>query len=330
MRLQPRVPGQAVAWLVMAIAVPCVFAGEVRAVVPGDSFEDPFPVNALPFLSSGSTCGFGDDNLIVCSNYPSGASDVVYRYDPDHDMTVTISTCGSSFDGTFMVYDGARTIVACAPNYCHHGGYLSQLHLIGGLTYYVVIDKEGPALDCGAYILSIDECTEACQPVYLRCPAGAIQEGENSCAPGYVDDFNGGCIGVPCHATHVPCTGADVTVCGTMGNWPTYDVDTYEFELSAASRVTITVSGGRATLLYELFRLVNGALPGELVDSQRIYHGIAFDNMLGAGRYWVRLRTDERSRIPCDNQYMIQLSGLGCAPTPAQPSSWGGLKSMYR
>lgn len=331
MKLQMRVPGQAVAWLVMAIAVACMSAGQVRAGVPGDSFEDSLPVNALPFLTSGSTCGFGDDNSIVCSNYPSGSPDVFYRYIPDHDMTVTISTCGSSFEGSFQVYDGARRIVVCSPEYCLYGGYVPQLHLIGGQSYYVVIDKEGPSVGCGGYILSIDECTGDCQPVYVRCPATAIQENENSCVPGYVDDFNGGCVGGTCHATRIPCIGADVTVCGTMGNFSAGDVDTYEFELSAESQVTITVSGGRATVMCELSRLVNGALPGETIALRWIRSGIAFDKMLlGAGRYWLRVVTDDHGQIACDNQYTVQFSGLSCAPTPAQQTSWGSLKSRYR
>jgi hypothetical protein len=244
-------------------------------------------------------------------------------------MTVTISTCGSSFWGSFMLFDGTRTILVCAPRPCLYGGFESDLHLVGGSTYYVAIDGEA---GCGEYILSIDECADACRPVYVRCPAGAVQEGEDSCAPGYFDDFNGGCgAGTPCHATRVPCIGADVTVCGTMGNIPAIDFDTYEFELSAESNMTITVSGGGATMWCDLFRLVNSALPGEPVASWRIDHGIAFDNiLLGAGRYWLRLVTDEHRHFPCDNQYLVQFSGLSCAPTPAQQSSWGGLKSMYR
>jgi hypothetical protein len=116
-----------------------------------------------------------------------------------------------------------------------------------------------------------------------------------------------------------------------MGNFPNGDVDTYEFELSAESQVTFTVSGGRASLLCELFRLVNGSSPGELVDVQRVQYGIAFDHVsLDAGRYWLRLRVDEHTRIPCDNQYFAEFSGLGCAPTPAQQSSWGRVKSRYR
>jgi hypothetical protein len=171
-----RARDRAAAWLVLSVAAAGLSPGDVRAV-PGDSFEDPFLVGALPFLATGTTCGFADDIVLPCSSSPEGGVDVVYRYVADRDQVVTISTCGSSYLGTFTVFDGTGGIVSCAPTYCLNGGYASQVELIGGSTYDIVLDSES-ASPCGGYILSIDECAGPlyCDPVIVRCPPGALEE----------------------------------------------------------------------------------------------------------------------------------------------------------
>lgn len=326
-----RARGRVAAWLLLMFVGAGAISGEAGAGIPGDTFDDAFSVPGLPLLATGSTCGFGDDAVTICGPHPPGAPDVVYRYVPDHDMTVTISMCGSAFWGSVSVYDASRTRLVCDSGNCLKGGYIGQLSLVGGSPYYVVIDGEGGF--CGEYILSIDECAGTCEPVYVRCPPGAIQEGENSCLPGYVDDFNGCSLAGGCHATTVPCTGSEVTVCGTHG-WNSsaeapHDVDFYEFELATASMVTITMSG-RTTLEWQLSRLPTGADPGEDLGYWQTTHGIAFNGVLLPGRYRLWLVLYMRARVACGSKYLIQFSGLNCTPTSAQRSSWGALKVAYR
>ncbi|MCK4915351.1 MAG: hypothetical protein KAS89_04225, partial [Candidatus Eisenbacteria sp.] len=56
--------------------------------VEGDTIEDPFVIDDLPFLGSGDTCPFAHDYDEVCPYTGSAAPDVVYRYDCTHTFMV--------------------------------------------------------------------------------------------------------------------------------------------------------------------------------------------------------------------------------------------------
>ena len=77
-------------------------------------------------------------------------------------------------------------------------------------------------------------------------------------------------------------------------------------------------------------RVENGKVIEGIVGGLRVNHGTVFSGPLGPGTYWAILTVDERNTAPCDNRSLIQFSGLSCAPTPAQTSSWGSLKAAYR
>ncbi|MBK9356365.1 MAG: fibronectin type III domain-containing protein [Bacteroidales bacterium] len=98
--------------------------------------------------------------VLMISN---GGLDVVYKYTPAANVTVDIDLCGSAYDTKLYVYENTYTPgapFACSDDYytgAPCGQYVSKIigaSLIGGNTYYIVIDGYG-ATDFGAYSLTI-------------------------------------------------------------------------------------------------------------------------------------------------------------------------------
>ncbi len=118
---------------------------------------------ALPITSSGTTAGYINDYDESCPYVSNGGRDVVYKYTPAANVTVDIDLCGSAYDTKLYVYENTYTPgapFACSDDYytgAPCGQYVSKIigaSLIGGNTYYIVIDGYG-ASDFGAYSLTI-------------------------------------------------------------------------------------------------------------------------------------------------------------------------------
>jgi len=128
----------------------------------GEDIANAVPISGLPFNDTGFTCDNIDDYDVACPGYgESDAPDVVYSYTPTWGEIITIDLCGSLYDTKIFVYEAtAGNVVACDDDFYPFGdacgSYVSKvedLHLLGGQTYYIVID--GWSGDCGEYELSI-------------------------------------------------------------------------------------------------------------------------------------------------------------------------------
>ena len=176
--------------------------------VAGEDCASATVIGAMPFFDTGNTCGAWDDYNESCPFTPTGGRDVVYRYTPDRDITVTIDLCSSDFDTKVYLYAGSCPSVsnsgiheACNDDACGVNGWRSQLvdiDLLAGVDYFLVVDGYGAA-DCGSYDLSIAE----------RAPSDLCEQAEMISIPwsgtvstiGAVDDYNEACpydvVGAP-------------------------------------------------------------------------------------------------------------------------------------
>ncbi|MEC9477205.1 MAG: hypothetical protein VX764_09215, partial [Planctomycetota bacterium] len=69
-------------------------------------------IGAIPFSSTGDTCSALDDYNESCPFTPTGGRDVVYRYTPSTDVTVSIDLCSSDFDTKVYLYTGSCPTVS--------------------------------------------------------------------------------------------------------------------------------------------------------------------------------------------------------------------------
>ncbi|MFQ5453393.1 MAG: hypothetical protein ACE5D6_04320, partial [Candidatus Zixiibacteriota bacterium] len=164
----------------------------------------------------------------------STSPDVVYAYTPAVDEVVNISLCASGYDTKLFLYENSYTPgapFACNDDACP--GYRSELvdlPLIGGNTYYIVIDGYGG--DYGDYQIDMDVVTP---PEPFACPEGSVDENE-ACGA----DANGGCNMATPSFEAINCTD---TVCGTVwADGGTRDTDWYELTMYQTGVVEWTAS----------------------------------------------------------------------------------------
>ncbi len=150
----------------------------------GESCDNPFVVDTLPYDTYGNTCSYCDNYDEVCPYSGSTSPAVAYMFTPASDVTVQISLCndGTAYDTKLYVYEGGcpGNLIACNDDLCntpqYPSSYVSRLDgvfLMGGLTYYIIVDGYGG--DCGDYHLTIieqvsqagDTCAD---PLYLSDP----------------------------------------------------------------------------------------------------------------------------------------------------------------
>ena len=136
----------------------------------GDTVEDPFFIESIPFNATGTITGFTDNYDEECGAGTSNSPDVVYSYTPGYDMVLDVNLCSeeSYYDTKLFVYENsagnlANTLNgsgACNDDYCSnsHQDYLSFISgviLNAGNTYYFVVD--GWSGEHGEYDLNVYE-----------------------------------------------------------------------------------------------------------------------------------------------------------------------------
>jgi len=130
--------------------------------VGGDDVGSATVIAGLPFADLASNAGFTDDYEEVCP-YSSNSPDVVYSFSPGVNYLVDIELCnpGTDYDTKVFVYE--NVVTPGSPYACNDdidpifGPFCSELInllLIGGNTYYIVID--GYDGDFGTYDLTVD------------------------------------------------------------------------------------------------------------------------------------------------------------------------------
>ena len=132
----------------------------------GDTVDDPFIIESLPYTAFGSTEWYLDDYDEVCPYTGSLSPDVVYSYTPSIDENLSIDLCGegTDYDTKLYVYENAAgNLLACNDDACSNSttNYLSALTeelgsavpMSAGNTYYIVVDGYGSQF--GNYELNI-------------------------------------------------------------------------------------------------------------------------------------------------------------------------------
>jgi hypothetical protein len=206
----------------------------------GDTCASAQVVASVPFNGTGDTCICNNDYDETCPYSGSTSPDLVYSYTPAADECVNITLCnGSAYDTKLYVYENTcPSLIACNDDSCP--GYVSELtnvNLIGGNTYYIVIDGYGGA--CGNYVIDIAPCPPPCD---VTCAPGDTPENEANC--GIPDDpINGGCNTDPVNPPTSP-VACGQEYCGTGAfDGSLRDTDWYEITIASSTRFTWTVNG---------------------------------------------------------------------------------------
>ena len=296
----------------------------------GDTIADPIVIPALPYGNSGSTCGFANNYTSPCAS--SNSPDVVYAFRPLADVCVDIDLCGATYDTQVFVYqNNTSTIVACqddSPD-CGLQTHIQNLPLSAGNIYYIVV--EGYAANCGDYELVVTECPPP--PVCAKCPANSVPEGEPVCSDGYVDTYDAGCNSTPPTVKRLECEPT-ITVCGTYGTFDgnTFrDTDWYEFTVTDPTTINVSVSGHGLT--GSAVAIIDNVCPPNILcgnftggDECETFTCSA---AVGPGTYRVFVASFFDG-TPCGSEYTLTISDLTCPPVPANNTSWGKVKNIYR
>jgi hypothetical protein len=129
----------------------------------GDSIAVATPITTIPYLASGTTCGYANNYNPTCDGTSSRGKDVVYSYTPGADVTVQVSLCGSRYDTKLYIYKNSTSNrIACSDNDCGSAYWTDRsvidcITLEANNTYYIVVDGYG-LNTCGDYELRVVLC----------------------------------------------------------------------------------------------------------------------------------------------------------------------------
>ena len=306
----------------------------------GETIEDAFPIDALPFIDTGNTCDNIDDYEEVCP-FSSNSPDVVYSFTPGMDMVVHLDLCseGNQYDTKIYVYENAvGNLVACNDDFCSNSwtSYASRLEnvpLFPGSTYYIVIDGYGG--DCGNYELLMEE---APPPVPVECGPDHVPEGEPPMPYGYVDIYNPGCCcsGPPIFQDLDWIDGSGCAhLCGVSGWWTMpagfyRDTDWFQvtdaafqldIEINTEHFMQVLISAPNptcATVAWDVVATFNPNTP------------TAYAVPTNPGDvHWVWVGPGEWVDLP-DFIYTMEVCGAQYDVVPTESASWGEMKSMYK
>ena len=286
--------------------------------VGGDTFGDATVIQLLPYADTGNTCGFANDYDEVCDYSSSTSPDVVYRFDPQSDVTATIDLCASAYDTKVYVYAGSQgNLVACNDDAsCGYSGYQSRIWNIGfaaGVTYYIVIDGYGTA--CGEYSLTVAEI----EPCDLVCPPGAQIEGEPPCMDGYYDSYNGGC-GAVGWTTLSPQEGNCGTLCGQSctflyGGNEYRDGDWFDVQADG-STVTATCRAEFPVQLILIYGISCANLQYVLDTAPYCEEAqVSWGNFTAGQEFWMWVGPSVFSGVP-ESTYILEVCGIQAHQPP--------------
>ncbi len=311
-------------------------AGEPDGRAGGEDIAGAFRIEALPFSDHGTTVGRVDDYDVVCPFTGSTAPDVVYVYEPESDVTVSVGLCDSQYDTKLYVFqDSPDVVVACNDDAdCGYNGWQSMLdhvELDGGHAYYIVVDGYGAS--AGVYQISVVENG----PCVLEIPSDAIVEREPACGDGWEDTWNGGCNSDPYAFDDVAPSDSTITLRGWSGTYTSSEVDyrdTDWYRLEAVQENTITFCGTAEFPLLIWF-LERG--PGEgcddLVHLDHVNGTVCGETCLTVtvdpGEYWLWVGPSVYTGLACGSGYVVTVDGFD-APSQVQVASWGTIKALYR
>jgi hypothetical protein len=300
----------------------------------GETIAEAVSIAALPFADTGATCDNIDDYDSPCPYFGSTSPDVVYSYTPPADQAISIDLCGSQYDTKVFVFDQNLEIVACNDDYytgppCGvYVSFIEVLPVIGGQTYYIVIDGYGG--DCGNYELMIGESLPCC----LECPPDGVLENEPQLQDGYVDSYNGGCdSSPPVFQTLLPDDEGCVDVCGISGWYVTdgqnqRDTDWFE-AVGTGQEVYITLTGEYPVQLQVLLPdCPDPVVVDEGVGMSYLPVDLVYPSVAGQV-FWIRAGPLDDYGWVNEFDYVLTVCGLD-GPVATKSITWDRIKSLYR
>jgi len=203
---------------------------------------------------------------------------------------------------------------------------------IGPGTFWLWV---GPSVftgvPCGSeYVMTIDGYeAESC---IADCPFGAVHENEETCYPGYVDAWNGGCNWEPNVFQEIDPSAGTITLCGEMGVYA-YDQqcwrDTDWYQITLDQPRTIEACGyGEAD--FQLLIVGGTCATGVYAIDSAIVPACTLacvSEPLDPGTYWIWAGASSWIPLDCGTRYTLTVTGY---TTPVEPRSWGTIKSLYR
>ena len=284
----------------------------------GDSAEDPFWIDAVPVVLTGSTCGFTPDYDEMCP-YGAWAPDVVYAFAPEEDVLVDISLCHSCYDTKIIIWENTipGASFACNDDWCRsenydwgpYQSYLPDVFFTAGNTYYIVVTGYGS--DCGDYILEIEEP----RPCGLSWPQGAHAEGEPECHDDYQDQYNGGCNSSPDAFQILMPSYWELTIYGESGTFlgagnPKRDSDWYQITPASISTISFAC---RAEFPVQIYLLDGGNGCGEIVElgaaTAAACEVAEIVETVPPGIYWLWVGPSQHEGVPCSARYAMTIDG---------------------
>lgn len=301
--------------------------------VTGDTVGDPFVIGSVPFLATGSTNGFNNDYDEACPYTGSTSPDVVFRYYASQAEAVNIDLCQSSYDTKVYVYQNAvGNLVACNDDACAFQSQLHNVQLNAGQTYYIVIDGYGGS--SGSYYLDLYPWIDSCA---VTCPNYAIPEGEPDCYDNYNDQYNSGCNSTPAAFQILEPSNDPIAICGTTGVYY-FDTllyrDTDWFQIDLTEPANICITGDAEVPCY--FFIIDGRSGcGALyiAEQANVFCGQIPDLChycdVGTWWLWVGPSAWDTSYV-CGSRYWMGITGYTGGCSPADQTSWGSIKALFR
>lgn len=306
----------------------------------GNNAGSAVAIPGMPFSDTGATCGAGDDWDEACPYTGSTSEDKWYSFTPAADMTVFVDLCGSGYDTKTYILNSSMGVVACNDDFYFDaacGTYVSKIEaatLMGGSTYYVVVDGYGG--DCGSYVIEMGEV------VPCEIPCDGVVEGEPALVDGYVDNFNGGCNTDPVSGPFQELVAdeyGNLTFCG-IGGWYLSsdflnyrDTDWFLATIGASGTITWTLEAEEPTYG---FLLAPQDCPTVAVAEQMTADCGSPQVMVISGNpgdvvwLWVGSTVFESPTGAPEFAYRSDFTGLAEGPIATDASSFDGIKAMYR
>jgi hypothetical protein len=303
---------------------------------PGDTVDDPFVIDYLPFYGTGDTCPFINDYDACCPYTGSTSPDAVYRYDCPYSCVVTIDLCESLYDTKVYVYENEYVNggeIACNDDYpgCGPNGYRSWLmvEFTEGNTYYIVVDGYTGA--CGTYELYVEDYL----PCAL-CEPGGLGETEPYCMDPENDVDNGGCNSEPPVFDYLYPSEEQIYFCGTSGTYyQSYtnfrDTDWYQIDLANESEITFEAHANFPLRI----GIVDGREGCENVSAFYSYVDVSpcelaeLTETLGPGTWWLWVGPNVFEDVSCGSDYECWLDGY-TPVTAVEDASWSTVKALFR
>ena len=226
---------------------------------------------------------------------------------------------------------------ACNDDYCSnawtpYASFLGTVPVYVGHTYYIVVDGYGG--DAGPYELEVYP-TGQC---WVECPEDAVPEGEPELVDGYVDSHNGGCNSDPPVFQDIDWINAEdgcAWLCGVAG-WYEYNNlsyrDTDWFPVVAAGyEVEMTIEALYETNIY--FLLPTNCEEVGVVASATAPPceptTLSYPTTPGQ-EIWLWVGPSTFSGPGYEYTYFLRVCGIQYEVVPAEKTSWGAVKGMYR